>query len=87
MQLTRMALVPFTRGQYKALYLYRDFNNAKHVSVVRVAVHSASKGYGPVRHVTLDTNSPVSIPLGVTDANGVSLVLESGNSPVGYALA
>lgn len=86
MQLTKVAFVPFTRGQYKALYLYRDFNSPTNNTVVRVAIHSVANGY-TVEHVNLNSALPVVVTFPHTDTNAVSLAIESGAEPVGYALA
>lgn len=86
-ELTERASCPFPAGAYKQLVIGRDFNNANSTSTVRVAVRSATKGYNQIETFILNTNGPVSLSFRETDTDMVSLVLESGNIPVGYTIA
>lgn len=86
MQLTDMAFVPFKSGQFSQLYLYRDFVTSKTPAKVRVAVHYPN-GHYSISTVTLDHPVPVVHAFPHAGADAVSLLLESGPSPVGYVLA
>lgn len=84
-QLNKMAFLPFKAGSRKGVMLYRDFASSTDECHIRVAIHSASKGYF-VMNIVINTSAPVTVNFSETDVDAVSLVLESGNAPVGYAL-
>lgn len=84
----KQVFAPFPAGKYKGLYLYRDFIPSGDSATVRVAAHSASKGYTQIWDVTLSESKPVHQLFTETDVDAVSLVLETATlAPVGYTLA
>lgn len=83
-QLVTQAFIPVTVPA-KSLVLYRDFVSAANPCVVRVAVHSASKGYA-VSKVSVSESVPVTVSFTEPDTDAVSLERLSGPDPVGYAI-
>lgn len=84
----KQVFAPFPAGKYKGLYLYRDFVPSGESATIRVAAHSASKGYSQIWNVTLNESKPVHQLFTESDVDGVSLVLEtSALAPIGYTLA
>lgn len=80
-QFISQAYVPFKPGKYSALYLYRDFESV----TVRVAILAGGKYTPAVDYDTTPTAPTViALPAG---AEAVSLVLQNGAGPVGYAFA
>lgn len=87
-QLYTQEFIPFPKGKYTRLFLYRDFIGGDVTSTVRIAVHSATLGYSLIDPAyTLNAPVPVEIIFTAADVNAVSIALVSGASPVGYALA
>jgi hypothetical protein len=83
-QLQNEAFIPVTTPA-KSLILYRDFLGTAERCMIRVAVHSAAKGY-VVTILTLDSAVPVILPFTEPDTDAVSIVRASGPAPVGYAI-
>lgn len=86
-QLISEAFVPMPVGSHKGLKLYRDFVNAANPATVRVAVHSASKGYTSIGQVTLSEAIPYPRVFPEPDTDAVSLLLVSGSGPVGFTIS
>ena len=80
-QFLSQAYVPFKPGKYSTLYLWRDFETAD----VRVAVLAGGR-FGSVIDYTTSPTKPVTITL-PPGAEAVSLVLQNGTGPIGYAFA
>jgi hypothetical protein len=76
--------VPFPKGTFKSIYLMHDFTTD--ALVVRVAVHSATKGYNQVVMHAVTANPPEVIAFTESDADGVSLVSVAGEA-IGFTLA
>lgn len=76
--------VPFTEGTFKGIHLMHDFTTTP--LVVRVAVHSVSKGYTQVVMHAITGSTPEAITFTESDVNGVSLVSVAGE-PIGFTLA
>lgn len=71
---------PLPAGKYTKLYLWRDFEP----TTIRVAILVAGKFDVSAHDTTPNTVTEINLPTG---AEAVSLGLEKGPSPVGYALA
>lgn len=78
--------VPFPAGSFVRIQVYRDFVSDKAPVKVRVAMHSASKGYF-VSHITLSTAAPVTAPFPEPDIDAVSIEIMSGANYVGCTLS
>jgi hypothetical protein len=78
------AFVPFTAGSFKNIILMHDFTTD--TLVVRVAVHSASKGYNQVVMHGVSTSTPETVTFTESDVDGVSLASVAGD-PIGFTLA
>lgn len=80
------AFVPFPTGMFSCIQLYRDFISAKSPVEVRVAIHSASKGYS-VSHIALMVAAPSTERFSEHDVDAVSIEIVSGADYVGYTLS
>lgn len=80
--------IPFPSGTFKTLMLYRDYiDNANPAPTIRVAIHSQTQGYGPVKVVALPSSAPVAVAIDfAVDVNGVSLAWVDNPGPVGVCL-
>jgi hypothetical protein len=78
------AFVPFTAGAFKKIYLLHDFTSDP--LVVRIAMHSAAKGYNQIVMHAITGNSPEEVTFTESDVNGVSLSSVAGNV-IGFTLA
>jgi hypothetical protein len=76
--------VPFPAGTFKSIDVMHDFTTDP--LVVRVAMHSASKGYTQVVMHAITGSVPESIAFTESDVNGVSLASVAGDT-IGFTLA
>jgi hypothetical protein len=76
--------VPFTAGSFKGIDVMHDFTTDP--LVVRVAVHSAAKGYNQVVMHAVTTSAPERIVFTESDVDGVSLASVAGDT-IGFTLA
>lgn len=79
--------VPVPVGTVSKLMLFADIGLMGHdPQSVRVAVHSASKGYSQIVTHALSTNVPLTIPLEERDVDGISLSRTEldGTGEIGY---
>lgn len=86
-QFQSQAYLPFPVGAFKTVGLYRDFVSNTNSVTVRLAIHSASKGYNVIDGAILETTIPHIFDFTETDVDAVSMVVSKGNGPVGYYLA
>lgn len=75
--------IPFPAGMFKEITLYHDFTQSPYP--VRVAVHSASKGYTQIINFEINISDPMTIAFKETDADGISLVNNSTRE-IGFTL-
>lgn len=77
--------IPFPAGSFNRIILFHDFTSA--AISLRVAYHSAHRGWTIHDHYALTGNAPQTIAFNVTDADAVSLVNEDQMAFVGWTLA
>jgi hypothetical protein len=78
------AFVPFTAGSFKSIIVMHDFTTDP--LVVRIAAHSASKGYNQVVMHAISGSTPEAVTFTESDVDGVSLASVAGD-PIGFTLA
>jgi hypothetical protein len=78
------AFVPFTAGSFKNIIVMHDFTTDP--LVVRIAAHSASKGYNQIVMHAVSTSTPEVVAFTESDVDGVSLASVAGD-PIGFTLA
>ena len=78
------AFIPFTAGSFKGVHVMHDFTT--NPLVVRIAAHSASKGYNQIVMHAVSASTPETVTFTESDVDGVSLVSVAGD-PIGYTLA
>jgi GH25 family lysozyme M1 (1,4-beta-N-acetylmuramidase) len=77
--------IPFPAGSFKQVIAYADFVSAAKPAKVRIAIHSASKGYA-IHELTLSATKPEAISFATTDVDAVSIE-SNGPEQVGVTLA
>ena len=78
------AFIPFTAGSFKGVHVMHDFTT--NPLVVRIAAHSASKGYNQIVMHAVSASTPETVTFTESDVDGVSLVSVAGDT-LGYTLA
>ena len=78
------AFVPFTAGTFKWIHVLHDFTTTP--LVVRIAAHSATKGYNQIVMHAISGSTPEVITFTESDVDAVSLASVAGD-PIGFTLA
>jgi glycoside hydrolase-like protein len=81
--------VPIPAIAPSSIMLYVDLGlYANDVQRVRVAMHSAAKGYSQIVNETLSTSAPLTITFEEHDVNAVSLARDAGSgvAPIGFCI-
>lgn len=78
--------IPFPAGSFRGVHVYRDFLTAEATAEVRIAIHSAAKGY-TVHMVSLTRPAPYVAVFAEPDVDAVSIENRLPGYQVGVTLA